>query len=134
MEAPGTAPGSATLIPSRVYRHSHRSDGEDIGVVARNFEGKEKEKGMYMSFSSPSAQLLVWHEVGTVRPQHPHPQTIKVSAIPCGGWLKAIRLPQPIPRLTGGSECLVKADWLGCLRPAFVSGLSEKRLLSFQTI
>ena len=39
MEAPGTAPGSATLIPSRVYRHSHRSDEADIGVVARDFEG-----------------------------------------------------------------------------------------------
>ena len=41
MEAPGTAPGSATLIPSRVYRHSHRSDAADIGAVALDFEGAE---------------------------------------------------------------------------------------------
>ena len=39
VEAPGTAPGSATLIPSRVYRHSHRSDGAYIGALALDFEG-----------------------------------------------------------------------------------------------
>jgi hypothetical protein len=31
VEAPGTAPGSATPIPQAVYRHSRLPDGEDIG-------------------------------------------------------------------------------------------------------
>src|SRR5215212_4136673 len=32
VEAPGTAPGSATLMSSRVYRHSRRGGDRDIGV------------------------------------------------------------------------------------------------------
>src|SRR6185312_15540596 len=35
VEAPGTAPGSATLIPQAVYRHSRLPDGEDIGCGPR---------------------------------------------------------------------------------------------------
>ena len=31
VEAPGTAPGSATLIPQAIYRHSRLPDAEDIG-------------------------------------------------------------------------------------------------------
>jgi len=38
VEAPGTAPGSATLIPYAVYRHSHRSDTAHIGEAAADFE------------------------------------------------------------------------------------------------
>ena len=32
VEAPGTAPGSATPIPKSVYRHSRRSDPNNISV------------------------------------------------------------------------------------------------------
>ena len=34
VEAPGTAPGSATLIPCRVYRHSRLPDTDNIGGLA----------------------------------------------------------------------------------------------------
>jgi hypothetical protein len=34
VEAPGTAPGSTTLIPLTVYRHSWRTSSVDIGVLA----------------------------------------------------------------------------------------------------
>lgn len=40
VEAPGTAPGSATLILSRVYRHSRRSGEGNIGDPGRRFEGE----------------------------------------------------------------------------------------------
>src|SRR5579864_3670929 len=33
VEAPGTAPGSATLIPQAVYRHSRLPDNRDIGCA-----------------------------------------------------------------------------------------------------
>jgi len=32
VEAPGTAPGSATLISQAVYRHSRLPDAENIGA------------------------------------------------------------------------------------------------------
>jgi len=32
VEAPGTAPGSATLISCTVYRHSRLPDGLNIGI------------------------------------------------------------------------------------------------------
>ena len=35
VEAPGTAPGSETLIPRGVYRHSRLPDVTNIGVPAR---------------------------------------------------------------------------------------------------
>ena len=35
VEAPGTAPGSATLISQAVYRHSRLPDEADIGSPAR---------------------------------------------------------------------------------------------------
>src|SRR4028118_1037790 len=39
VEAPGTAPGSATLILSCVYRHSRRSGRRDIAFAERGIEG-----------------------------------------------------------------------------------------------
>jgi len=39
METPGTAPGSATLIPRTVYRHSHRGDGGYIAQPLPAYEG-----------------------------------------------------------------------------------------------
>ena len=36
VEAPGTAPGSATLITSDVYRHSRQADEMNIGIFAEN--------------------------------------------------------------------------------------------------
>src|SRR5215212_9530800 len=42
VEAPGTAPGSATLMPSRVYRHSRRGGRRNIGDGDRRFEGESR--------------------------------------------------------------------------------------------
>jgi hypothetical protein len=39
VEAPGTAPGSATLMPSRVYRHSQQAGPTHIGCLAMGIEG-----------------------------------------------------------------------------------------------
>jgi hypothetical protein len=82
VEAPGTAPGSATLIPSRVYRHSHRSDGIHIGALARDFEGEVRKQGGYPPFSPPLGQPLALPGIGTLKPQDNCLQTIKVSTIP----------------------------------------------------
>src|SRR5690242_19305362 len=50
VEAPGTAPGSATLIPQAVYRHSRLPDTGDIGCAA----GKGNR-------AASSAQVSVFH-------------------------------------------------------------------------
>jgi hypothetical protein len=39
VEAPGTAPGSATLIPSSIYRHSRRTDRPNIGDPGVGWKG-----------------------------------------------------------------------------------------------
>ena len=39
VEAPGTAPGSTTLIPQGVYRHSRRTDDANIGTPVRQGKG-----------------------------------------------------------------------------------------------
>jgi len=38
VEAPGTAPGSATLIPNSVYRHSRQADIPNIVIPASNLK------------------------------------------------------------------------------------------------
>ena len=42
VEAPGTAPGSATLIPSSVYRHSRRSPADPANIGRRGRLGKRQ--------------------------------------------------------------------------------------------
>jgi len=39
VEAPGTAPGSTTLIPRTVYRHSRRTSPTNIGRVIAQGKG-----------------------------------------------------------------------------------------------
>ena len=39
MEAPGTAPGSTTLIPRTVYRHSRQAGSGNIGIAAPPMKG-----------------------------------------------------------------------------------------------
>ena len=41
MEAPGTAPGSATLIPQGVYRHSRQAGAYEYSLIA----GSRKARG-----------------------------------------------------------------------------------------
>ena len=38
VEAPGTAPGSDTLIPNRVYRHSRLPDTSNIAIVGKGLK------------------------------------------------------------------------------------------------
>jgi hypothetical protein len=42
VEAPGTAPGSAALIPHGVYRHSRLPDDINIGLRRANRKGQEE--------------------------------------------------------------------------------------------
>lgn len=41
VEAPGTAPGSITLIPSSVYRHSRLPDRGNLGCPGRFLKGRK---------------------------------------------------------------------------------------------
>ena len=38
VEAPGTAPGSTTIIPRTVYRHSQQADRIDLGAIRFGFK------------------------------------------------------------------------------------------------
>jgi hypothetical protein len=38
VEAPGTAPGSTTIIPRTVYRHSQQADDAYVGRPAQRFK------------------------------------------------------------------------------------------------
>jgi hypothetical protein len=42
VEAPGTAPGSETLMPRGVYRHSRLPDGTNIGASAGFLKARER--------------------------------------------------------------------------------------------
>ena len=44
VEAPGTAPGSATLIPSGVYRHSRRSPADPANIGGRGARWKPRHR------------------------------------------------------------------------------------------
>src|SRR5262249_20412122 len=52
VEAPGTAPGSATLIPQAVYRHSRLPDRQDIGSGRPKGNRADRLQGRLV-FASP---------------------------------------------------------------------------------
>lgn len=45
VEAPGTAPGSTTLIPRTVYRHSRRTSPPNIGSASERGKGASCRAG-----------------------------------------------------------------------------------------
>jgi hypothetical protein len=58
VEAPGTAPGSTTIIPRTVYRHSQQADSRYVGGSVGGFK---------LGFQPPAAPLPVGHVLGQLR-------------------------------------------------------------------
>jgi hypothetical protein len=59
VEAPGTAPGSTTIIPITVYRHSQQADSRYVGGSVSGFK---------LGFQPPVAPLQVRHILCHLRP------------------------------------------------------------------
>src|ERR1700712_2829871 len=73
VEAPGTAPGSTTIIPRTVYRHSRvvRRDGLDIVIFAQLWKGGMEGAAMEGSRSRWQSQ-----------PYDPEPRTARRTRLP----------------------------------------------------
>ena len=63
VEAPGTAPGSATIIPSSVYRHSRRSPADPANIGGRGAQWKRpigrRERPPERSATADAAHRIV---------------------------------------------------------------------------